>query len=931
MNVEPGIALIQADRVWSTFGQRGNGVTVAVIDTGIDYRHPALGEHFGPGFKVAGGWDFVNDDADPIDDNGHGTHVAGIVAASSPDLIGVAPDAQLLAYKVLDRGGYGYSSDVLAAIDRCADPNGDLDYSDRVDVVNLSLGRTEAGDDSLSNAVDSLVRLGTVVCVAAGNEGDWQTIESPATASGAITVGAIDAQSAVAEFSSRGPIASTWELKPDLVAPGVGVRSSSLNGETAVLSGTSTASAHVAGVAALLRGLHPDWTATQIKSAITNSAAPLTEGVMAAGSGRVDAFRAATVDTFVSPTSISFGRVEPTDGTWSSRRGLTITNGATTARHYAVTTSGSTQGLIVSVSRPSFSLSAGSSIELDVTATVDTKALPQPELESLTYGGFLTIDDGHQAARVPYAIVRGVLVRLSFLGGGYPTAVISRRGAATAIMHSRDGQHFQRLVEPGTHDCVVMARSGADEAVSIVAFENLELTADRDLVASHQDAPYEISFSSTDENGRSLSDLQAVSDNCLSVRRIVFPDDPRGGVQMNYLGGVANLRTSALSGRITIVGRDSCFDEASSHFYSAQYDPVNSVAGPVALQAGGDRYRVQPVEVRLTSGPGSPTLLQLGSSFFAHGARVDRQAQIAPVQPGARSWRGIFFIDTPANATYQFVPSISASTSDSPVPRSIESNGIRPTKLGTACYDEPTPPPTAWEAAPGELLLFGVGSVVPTLEFQGSGPLIVTAAFLGQLDENVFVRTAELRHVSESGELLAESTHEIEIADPSVRSRIEYVAVTHELAGRVGSTSMTSTFGATPADPLPPTLTSMIVLQEDGTRLPDRARVGSSPLIRFSAIDVDREPARVALRYRRAGSEAWLDLPVRTIGYDYPTEGLGHRPRGTIFEGELRELAGIEGVYDLRYDLTDGAGNTTTAISTPAMLVTNERQRPVRQ
>src|SRR4029077_3909241 len=134
------ITKIRADQVWSTFGTRGRGVTVAVIDTGIDYTHPALGGCFGPGCKVIGGYDFVNKDNDPMDDHFHGTHVAGIIAGESDTLIGVAPDVSLLAYKVLNAFGSGSSSTIIPAVERAADPNNDGDFSDHADVANLSLG-----------------------------------------------------------------------------------------------------------------------------------------------------------------------------------------------------------------------------------------------------------------------------------------------------------------------------------------------------------------------------------------------------------------------------------------------------------------------------------------------------------------------------------------------------------------------------------------------------------------------------------------------------------------------------------------------------------------------------------------------------------------------------------------------------------------------
>src|SRR5689334_2585041 len=129
----PATAQINADAFWTDFGTRGKGVVVAIIDTGIDYNHEALGNGFGPGHKVAGGYDFANNDADPMDDNGHGTHVAGIIAGDSATITGVAPDATLISFKALHASGSGSESDVIAAIERCADPNGDGDTRDHVD------------------------------------------------------------------------------------------------------------------------------------------------------------------------------------------------------------------------------------------------------------------------------------------------------------------------------------------------------------------------------------------------------------------------------------------------------------------------------------------------------------------------------------------------------------------------------------------------------------------------------------------------------------------------------------------------------------------------------------------------------------------------------------------------------------------------------
>ncbi|MBW7888935.1 MAG: S8 family serine peptidase, partial [Bacteroidetes bacterium] len=143
----------------------GSGVKVGIIDTGIDYLHDALGRGFGEGYKVCGGYDFVNHDSDPMDDNGHGTHVAGIIGGSSDELQGMAEGVKIYSYKALDQDGSGYVSDVLSAIEQA--------IKDNVQILNLSLS-SPGGDahDILSEAVNRAVEAGIVVVVAAGNFSD---------------------------------------------------------------------------------------------------------------------------------------------------------------------------------------------------------------------------------------------------------------------------------------------------------------------------------------------------------------------------------------------------------------------------------------------------------------------------------------------------------------------------------------------------------------------------------------------------------------------------------------------------------------------------------------------------------------------------------------------------------------------------------------
>lgn len=334
------IPLLDIDKIWELDSNSdkcaetgrdcltGKDVTVAIIDTGIDYTHPDLGGCLGEGCKVIGGYDFVNSDDDPIDDNGHGTHCAGIVAGNG-SLMGMAPDAGLIAYKVLNQDGSGYFSDVIAAIERSVDPDSDGDFSDHVDVASMSLGGScfsyseDCGpDDPVSKAVDRAVGSGVVFVIAAGNSGPREgTIVTPGTARKAITVGATykinydgtywgdtdPRTNQIAPFSSRGPV--EWDegmvIKPDVVAPGAIICSARYDeifpegqndyykpcydDEHVQLAGTSMATPHVAGMIALLRQRYPDWSPVQIKAAVKKHAKGLDYGIYTQGSGLIEA------------------------------------------------------------------------------------------------------------------------------------------------------------------------------------------------------------------------------------------------------------------------------------------------------------------------------------------------------------------------------------------------------------------------------------------------------------------------------------------------------------------------------------------------------------------------------------------------------------------------------------------------------------------
>lgn len=255
--------LIQSRRPLG-ISSNGSGETVCVIDTGVNYYNPSLGGCFGAGCKVIGGWDFVNNDADPMDDNGHGTHVAGIVAASGA-VTGVAPGANIVAVKVLNSAGQGTLANLMAGIDWCNNNATTFNISSMS--ISIGDGGANLPTDGICTAFDALFQssqtAGIFVAAASGNDGYSNGINSPACSQYAVSVGATyDGNLGTIAWGS--PLTCTDNTVTNnitcftdrsqylkLLAPGALITSTQNNG-TATQGGTSQATPHVAGVAALI-------------------------------------------------------------------------------------------------------------------------------------------------------------------------------------------------------------------------------------------------------------------------------------------------------------------------------------------------------------------------------------------------------------------------------------------------------------------------------------------------------------------------------------------------------------------------------------------------------------------------------------------------------------------------------------------------------
>jgi minor extracellular serine protease Vpr len=522
---EEGVKIIGGEEVRGLFDKSnrrltGKGITVGVIDTGVDYTHPDLRRNY------AGGRDLVDNDTDPMETKTlgratvHGTHVAGIIAANGK-IKGVAPEAKILAYRALGPGGGGTTENVLAAIEQA--------IKDKVDIMNLSLGNDINGPDlPISLALNRAVDKGIVAIAASGNSGpDIWSVGSPGTASKAISVGAstptlevpylliegmrekiriqplagsanwnldrslsiVDGglgtkadlkdvmgkivllkrgnltftekaknardagakaviiynnlsgsfmgnleapmeipvasitkkegellksnanrlaniqvtheKDLLADFSSRGPVTDTWEVKPDIVAPGVAINST-IPGGYLSLQGTSMAAPHVAGACALIKQAHPNWTPDQIKAALMNTAKPLVKNgkiyrTYEQGAGRIQVTEAVKATSLVSPSSLRFGKYESEGDIHKAF--LHVENMSDKPVRYTFDIPKQADGLNWRFPL-AFTLQPGESRDAKLELEVNPI-----ELKGKIHDGYLTINAGSNPIQIPYIYV----------------------------------------------------------------------------------------------------------------------------------------------------------------------------------------------------------------------------------------------------------------------------------------------------------------------------------------------------------------------------------------------------------------------------------------------------------------------------------------------------------------------------------------------
>lgn len=249
-----GIKQIKAPQAWST--STGHRVKIAVIDTGVDFGHPDLK------YSLTRGINLVHRNIPPYDDNGHGTHISGTIAAanSTQGMIGVAPRSVVYPVKAFDHNGSAFVSDIILAIDWCVRAE--------IDIINMSFGM-QTRSRTLLDVVGKANQAGVLIVASSGNDGKRRTADYPARYPQTISVGATDRSRKIPAFSNRGQFV-------DIYAPGDKIVSAWLQGKYHEMSGTSMATSHVSGTIALLLAQKPDLKKTAtIKALLRRTSSPL--------------------------------------------------------------------------------------------------------------------------------------------------------------------------------------------------------------------------------------------------------------------------------------------------------------------------------------------------------------------------------------------------------------------------------------------------------------------------------------------------------------------------------------------------------------------------------------------------------------------------------------------------------------------------------
>jgi subtilisin family serine protease len=919
-SLEQSVHQIRADSVWSELGSQGDSVVVGELDTGIDYTDSALGG--GLGNKVIYGFNFINDTRYAMDDNGHGTHVAGIIAADGAGLKGVAPHAKLMAFKVLDQNGYGTEDDIIAGIETAV--------TRHVDIVNMSLG-AEPGDpdDAMSTAVDNAVQLGVVFCIAAGNDPMFNSIGSPGTARSAITVGAVDSNDVIAPFSSRGPSPKICSIKPEIVAPGVNILSTYLNNSTATMSGTSMATPHVTGVCALLKSLHRSWTPAHIKSAIMSSAVDIGDEVMMQGAGRVDALNAARVTAFAVPSPLSFGLDSSNFSVWNAADTIWVSNAASQSQSFNVVFDGVQAGISPTANPSSFTVAQNDSQQVIVSLSVDNSVVPFPQQGSFAYSGSAHFNGSKDTLNIPWAFVKAARVMVT---SDIPTSITLSNNSFANDYYASPTVEF--ICPPGVYDLMAFY---PPQAIVIKEQMPVPVNGSASFSVSSKDATNLIVGNGVGIGGQYLNSMPTT----VFVSNFLFPDSSEL-MSSSFSGLSDTLQVSDFSNRFTLYQGQSATD-GSGNYYNVQFNPSPGLNHSIALTNSVSDYYVANIVMKFPpSGLGSIDYvyynwINMYNFPFAFGD----VASAGLNETRNESYTARMFFTKDKDTRCGFFQTLLGT--DSVVAAQYQNLGdwfetLPPRVIGDSvgfCY-EGIPPLNDYVIGNGDSVTVGEGAMYTTVgavnNVYGSSNIYFYPDFYGQLDEykaSTYARTHCALYNSKGNVVAADSSlSNLKPIDVSPDA-YSFVADNHDyyVNWQQGHAILTAQFDLRKTDAEPPEFTSLRVLNKN-SKITDMLSTGEQGTIEFSAIDYQVDynntgrfyyyryqsinPDSTQLFYREDGTATWNKLAVSKVIED--TTNLGIVYSADLSSTTQFDSAGI----DLKFHVVDQSGNSSEWALEPA-------------
>lgn len=934
---------IGVPEVWQQYGRRGKGIVVAIVDTGIDYTHWALGEGFGPGFKVAGGWDVINGDADPMDDHGHGTHVAGIVAANHKYLTGVAPEATLLAYKVLDEHGSGAKSIVLAGVERAIDPNQDGDPSDHADVVNMSLGGAALPDDPVIAAVERGVAAGVVFSLAAGNTAALGGLGSPGLAPSAITVAASDGEDKVASFSTGGPVGGTWSLKPEISAPGVDIVSAGMSNRTVKASGTSMAAPHVAGVAALLLEEHRDWTPRDVKTAIVSTAKPIVGRIQEAGrfmayagGGRIDALGAMRATILPSQPAATFGMVERKGEPWTATATVAFTNHGASGETLTVKPPVVPAGATLTVVPETLTLAPGASADLQLTLLVAPDA--QPNDSGIMLSGIVELTGTATSLQLPWTILKADVIQATVTGDDEFEIYMSN-GYDPAVTWPAGPRSYAALIPYMLSSDILVLFPGSETTdPRLIIRERQLVDGFTHVTISPDEAKYRVRMDAVDERGVPLDQLSPDATGRLfhrfeipSGRTMEITLDPARAIRIPTF-----KETLFRTYETRQVGTDRYF-ASYRHLRNVKQDEVLTLRPP-DWASQKIRALCDKPECTVSLGAGLSSALAFTYYPFPAGT-TEFTLHLTPLVDPRYDFRAYAIVrekgvvygrdGNPWTFISNSLRNVNGRFSTSPFGRVSGAEYYPP--------DRETP------------LVLGDG---PVILRTAVGPRLINVepyGFAGELFGEYHARNVNVTLERLDGapvRVLPTENGADFLARVNPGAHRLVITDKYTVAGRAGQLTQTSLYdtqaNAQTSDG-PPSLSTLRIETGRGvasttlpagspSRLTFAARQSlmgqGSWMVQHSRVD----PSAAQAWWRPHGTLEWLPLNVSSTGEDYAYKSEFPGSPGSLFSASLAPATAAEGEVDLKLLLKNMLGATTEVVYEPAFVVGpgGTRRRPLR-